>query len=386
MATILLTGVTGTIGSALAPCLKARGHRLICLVRHSRNQTSEERVRHIFGEALDGDIIWDGDVTLPLAGVCDSERNRWRGEIDIILHCASSISFDETDGDTTTFVNVVGTETILSLAKDLRIREVHYVSTAYVAGDADFLGERDLNVGQTPRNTYERTKKQAEQIIGRWPQNSIYRLGIVVGDSTTGYTPKFTGYYRPFAFFHLLRQHLHRKLVGDVVQKYHNAGIIFNGGDNLILPIRINCSPISTLNLVPRDWLAETLTKLVSVPASGTTFHLVHPAPMRIMEITDTSLRLLGITGYRYGSFNGNGEEPRSILGRLQEGFDRNTKAYLPYIRHEARFECGNVEKALGSDFIPPPDMNKDLFAVLLNYAKSVSFGKPEQSLQAVEA
>ena len=33
MATILLTGVTGAVGSSLAPLLKERGHKLICLVR-----------------------------------------------------------------------------------------------------------------------------------------------------------------------------------------------------------------------------------------------------------------------------------------------------------------------------------------------------------------
>ena len=33
MASIFLTGVTGAVGSSLAPLLKERGHKLICLVR-----------------------------------------------------------------------------------------------------------------------------------------------------------------------------------------------------------------------------------------------------------------------------------------------------------------------------------------------------------------
>ena len=388
MATVLLTGATGTVGSALAPCLKARGNKVICLVRPDHNLDPAERMRRIFGGAPVADAIWPGDITLPLAGVSDSERNGWRGRIDKIVHCASSISFDESRDAATATINVVGTGTMLNLAEDLRVPEIHYVNTAYIAGDADYFGENDFDVGQRPRNTYERTKFDAERLIRRWRgRKSIYRLAIVVGDSATGFTPKFTGYYRPFAFFYQLRQFLQRKLGSAVMRKYQDDGVVFNGGENLILPIRINCSPVSTLNLVPRDWVAETMAKLVGIPASGTTFHLAHPGPRRIREITDISLILLGIKGYSYGPYNGNGNghEQGSALKRLQEGFDRSAEAYLPYIIHEAEFGCGNMERVLGADFVAPPDVDEKFFAVLLDYAKSVGFGKPEQSqLQAV--
>jgi thioester reductase-like protein len=86
---------------------------------------------------------------------------------------------------------------VLDFARIMEIPEVHHVSTAYVAGDAETFSESDTDIGQKCRNVYERTKLQAEKLVKAWSygKHSIYRLGIVVGDTVTGWMPSFNGYY-----------------------------------------------------------------------------------------------------------------------------------------------------------------------------------------------
>ncbi len=74
MATILFTGVTGTVGSSLAPLLKLKGHQLIYLIRTKQGQNSGARLSETLGRTAGGDVVWNGDITLPYLGVSSSEE------------------------------------------------------------------------------------------------------------------------------------------------------------------------------------------------------------------------------------------------------------------------------------------------------------------------
>ena len=67
---------------------------------------------------------------------------------------------------------------------------LQYVSTAYVSGTArGTFRETDLDVGQGFKNHYEETKFQAEvEVVRSKVPHTIYRPGVVVGDSRTGET------------------------------------------------------------------------------------------------------------------------------------------------------------------------------------------------------
>lgn len=385
MATILITGVTGTVGSSLAPILKIRGHRLICLIRPKNGQSPESRLSGILDPKDENVVVWNGDVTLPYGGVSESERQRWKGRIDKIVHCAASIRFDQASSKIVTLINVGGTNNMLELAKELRIPDFHHLSTAYIAGDADYFDENHFDIGQTCRNIYEATKKESERLVRNWQQYgrySIYRLGIVVGNSITGFTPSFDGYYRPFAFFWQLRRILGKR-TEERLKKYTEEGVVSN--DNmLVLPIYINCSPISTLNLVSRDWAAKTLSNLIELAATYQTFHVVHPDPRQVRWITDLSLWSLGIRGYYYGTRHP--YEPDSLLGRLQRKFDFGVKEYLSYIIHEPKFGTANVIKTLGSKYSSPPEINEAFLRKLLEYAVSVDFGRTKKQTKQLKA
>ena len=383
MATILLTGVTGTVGSALAPLLKLKGHRLIYLIRPRDGQNSLNRLSQALGRTAEDDIVWDGDVTLTHIGVNDSERKKWKGKIDKIVNCAASIKFDEALREVTTKVNITGTKNILALAEELKIPEIHQVSTAFVAGDADYFREDDLDIGQNPRNVYEETKKEAEQLVRNWRYGrySIYRLGIVVGDSVTGYISSFSGYYGFLSSLWYLKQELSQKSKSDR-EKYEVNGINFDLEGMLILPICMNFSPTSTLNITPIDWVTRTMSDLVEFPAIGQVFHVIHPRPPKARWMNDVSLKELGIKGFYYEDFAGS--NPRSMSRRFQKIFDRSTAQYISYITHEAKFEVLNVPRVLGLRYAPPPDIDGAFVAKVLDYAKSVNFGRKKQP-KAVE-
>jgi len=386
MATILITGATGTVGSSLASSLESKGHRLIYLVRPKNGQNTVERLSEALSlGAIGNRIIWEGDIVFPNCGVKKSEIQEWKGKIDKVIHCASSISFDELQRKQTFAVNIGGTSNVLKLAAALETPEFHHISTAYVAGDADYFTETDFDIGQTCRNPYERSKLEAEKLVKKeFPKRfSIYRLAIVVGDSSSGYTPQFAGYYRPFAFFWHLRESLREK-TPDILERYAKEGIFFNGSNSILaLPIQITCSPISTLNLVPRDWVAEVLSNLAEMPARGRVFHIVHPTPKKVRWITDITLDYLGINGYSYERQNNN-QRGSPLLSKIQHIFDHDVRLYLPYIIHEARFATVNLISTLGSRYSLPPEVNEDFLKRILDYAKSVDFGK-KVKLKAVE-
>jgi len=67
--------------------------------------------------------------------------------------------------------------------------------------------ETELDVGQTPGNAYEQSKMEAEKLVraAEWIDSpTIYRPSIIVGDSRTGYTTTFHGFYVMVKLAHTL--------------------------------------------------------------------------------------------------------------------------------------------------------------------------------------
>ncbi|MFH1968617.1 MAG: SDR family oxidoreductase [bacterium] len=381
MATILLTGVTGTVGSSLAPLLIERGHKLVCLIRGGNPVARLERA---VGRA-DGITVLNGDVTLLNLGLSEREARVWKRKIDKVVNCAASIQLDGGEPEATLKVNVTGVKNLLGFAKDLSIPEFHQVSTAYVAGDADYFSEDDFDTGQNSRNFYEKTKREAEQLLLRWRYGkfSIYRLGIVVGDYQTGYTQAFNGYYVFASSLWSLRNSLAVKPKEEMAQ-YLREGVGFDLDGLLVLPIYLNFAYSSTLNIVPVDWAAETMAGLVSLDAEEKVFHVVHPRPKKARWVNNISLRRLGVKGFYYGDYAD--YSSRSNLSRLQKVFDRRTQQYLPYITHECRFEVANALYALKERYKPPPEIDEMFLFTILDYAKSVDFGRQKPEPKAVMA
>ena len=155
------------------------------------------------------------------------------------------------------------------------MERLHHVSTCYVSGryDGEFP-EDGLEQGQPFRNHYESTKYEAEQLVraaiaGGLPA-TIYRPGIVVGDSATGETQKYDGPY--FVAQFLARQ----------------------PGPVALVP-RVGDPDAVRVCLVPRDFVVDAMDALSVLDASvGRTYALTDPDPPTVRQVVDRFARHLG--------------------------------------------------------------------------------------------
>ena len=154
------------------------------------------------------------------------------------------------------------------------IRKFHHVSTAYVCGLREGrVLESDLDVGQPLGNDYEKSKVQAEKLVQAadfLDQRTVYRPSIIVGDSHTGYTATFHGFYATLKLAHTL--------VSKVV-------LGATGGQPLMAALGLRGK--ERKNFVPVDWVSAVMTHILGQPQHhGKTYHLTTPKPMPIAEMT----------------------------------------------------------------------------------------------------
>lgn len=355
---LLFTGATGGVGSSLLFELLSHGFRVTCLVRPKLGLSGYERMKKQVGIVPPNLSVVEGDVTFPLCGVSSENRNRLKGNVDIILHGAGEVDFEEKNVEKIYRVNHGGTVNTLNLADFLEISDFRHISTAYVGGDSTNFGEDDFEKGQSPRNAYEEAKWVGEKEVRDQKNRSserrtmIFRLGIVVGSSKTGVTTTFDAYY---GFFHFLYR-MHKKRMRNHPE--------FPG-----LPLAINCSEISTINLVPSNWCNEMIMELLKNPADDKTYHIVDENPKRVLWVIEESLKHLGISGVCLGEGNlPNSDDARNV----QAYFDRFVGSlFNPYIRGEPHFSTWNIRATLKERYVKAPEITSDLLRRLLDFVRT---------------
>lgn len=156
-ATIFLTGGTGFMGKMIVEKLsRSCPHikHIYLLIRNKKGKTVEERIDAIFEDRLFMRLKHErpkfyhkvsaiaGDVSLPGLGISSSDRQKLADEVNIVLHAAATIRFDE-HIRTAININVLGTREIIKLAKEMaNIKSCVYVSTAYANCVHDKIEER----------------------------------------------------------------------------------------------------------------------------------------------------------------------------------------------------------------------------------------------------
>jgi len=323
--------------------------------------------------------ILEGDVTASGCGLGRRDVAALKGGIDEIWHSAASVNFSYQDAEGTRRANVGGTENVLGLASDLGLPPFHHVSTAYVAG---FSGGRFLETDHLQdrlfKNTYEKTKLEAEHLVHRYGgKHAIYRPSVIVGDSERGTTLTFTGYYRVLQVFNLLRLQVMRRLRKHP-EEFRASGIYLTGEERLHLPLIVPCSAAATLNLVPVDWVADTMIQLAwkGVPW-GMTFHVTHPEPPSFRHIIEVPCRMMGIEGLRFEESHVmhvlrnapelvlDGETIQAVQKNLLEWLN----VYWPYFSREPVFDDTNVRQVLNSSYQPPRPVTDPFLRILTGYA-----------------
>jgi thioester reductase-like protein len=278
VALVLMTGFPGFLGAALLPRLLARdtSTRVVCVVQPQHLATARRRVAAADaarpGTAGRVDLV-EGDVTShglglprPIGGLLDAVTEVWHLAAVYDLAVPAEVAHR---------VDVGGTANVLALCRTApALRRLHHVSTCYVSGrHAGEFTEDDLDTGQSFRNHYEATKFEAEvlvrEAVGDGLPATVYRPGIVVGDSRTGETQKYDGPY-------FLASFLRRQLPVAVVPAVAAVDRV-------------------TVTLVPRDFVVDAMDRLSALDTSvGRTYALADPRPPTVRELVDAFAGHLG--------------------------------------------------------------------------------------------
>ena len=277
MTALLMTGFPGFLASALLPRLLARreGAGAICLVQERHLGTAEDRLDAIVAahpHVADRVELVVGDITAPDLGL-DPAATDALDEVTEVWHLAAVYDLTVAE-EAARRVNVDGTAHVLACCERLpALERLQYVSTCYVSGryQGEFT-EDDLDLGQDFHNHYEATKFEAELLVQKAMTDglpaTIYRPGIVVGDSRTGETQKYDGPYFVAGF-------LRRQPLPVAVLPAVDADI--------------------RTSLVPRDFVIDAMDALSVLDRSlGRTYALADPEPPTNRQVGEILARHLG--------------------------------------------------------------------------------------------
>ena len=285
MGDVLMTGFPGFLGSALLPRILERREdaAAYCLIQSHYQQLAGERVAQI--EAAHPHTVGRislvaGDITAPGLGIDFVERTTLDGVTEV-WHLAAVYDLAVPEA-VAHRVNVEGTAHVIEFCQSREsFDRLQYVSTCYVSGDYDGeFPEDELDLGQGFLNHYESTKFEAEVLVRRAMKAdlpaTIYRPGIVVGDSQTGETQKYDGPY----------------FYATYIQRLPRVAIIPGVGD----------FDVVRAGLVPRDYVIDAIDTIsakltVAKYAQDHDIRLVssmgganklHPECLRFADIFDT--------------------------------------------------------------------------------------------------
>jgi thioester reductase-like protein len=349
---ILLTGATGYIGRHLLRTWLEKTDRRINLLARSHHGVSPsvriEQILHEFyrpdrcAQCLERLQILEGDVSQERMGLSSPDYESLAKSVTSIIHCAAAARFDLSLEDARQ-TNVAGVKKILTFASQCsNLQKLDYIGTAYVAGmRSGVIFENELDVGQEHRNSYERSKFEAELLVRQWMDKlpiSVIRPSIVICDSKTGEASDHNGVYRALRMYLLGRLSL---LPG---------------------------APSSLLDLVPVDYVCEAIYRIAHHPSStGVCYHLTAGPEnaTTLGEIQELASRYSGRPKFRivsrseYSTFLAGAErqfsdEERKIFEELSH--------YLPYLFCDLRFDDSN---AVRDTHLRPPQI-RDYFQLFI--------------------
>ena len=353
---VLLTGATGFVGmELLVRVLEQTDRDVVALVRAADDDAARVRVDELLklliepgrrGAYRSRVQAVAADLEQPGLGISQTTRAVLTSSIGAVVHCAASVSFTLELEDARR-INVGGTREILALASEARSngcldRFVH-VSTAYVAGERSGRArERQGDMGQSFRNTYERTKLEAERIV----QDSglpaaILRPSVIVGDSVTGWTPSFNVIYWPLQAF---ARGLFAQIPGEAD---------------------------APIDIVPVDTVADSLLSLLCGPVCCGTFHVVAgDEAVSNGRLATMAANFFDATPL---TFVGPGVDPTA---------EKRAGALTSYFKVHCIFDALRGRRLLHAT--PPP--LEQYFDVLMGYARDARWGKSPMARWAVDA
>ncbi len=362
---ILRTGGTGFLGmDALARLIERGGEedQIAVLIRARDDAGAQQRLREVLARLYDELPAGArrvravrGDLLEPGLGLSAEDRRWLVDAVERVVHCAASISF-ELPLVQAREINVRGVERVLELARAIadggELRRIVHVSTAYVSGRhaGEFL-EQDLDVGQEFRNTYERSKHEAEHLLRAAIDLPlvIARPSIVVGHSRGGWTSAFNVLYWPMRAFE-------RGLLDEV-------------------PARED----SIVDFVPVDYVTDGILALLDDEAAAGTYNLVAGADaLSAGELVQLHCAVTGREPVRFVAQDDG-------AGAGAGGVPTGGESFVPYFDVRCRFGDQRARELLARAGVVRPDP-QDYLVRLIAYARASAWGKRAMTREAAFA
>ncbi len=365
------TGGTGLVGVSLLPRILQTWpqSQIILLIRGQSAHEVEQRLQGIVAR-LNVEGIADaalrvramkGDVSLENLGLTAAQMSEVVDATTHIIHGAATIRFDHPLNEAR-LINCGGTVRVLALARTLaekgRLARFAYIGSSSVSGQREgHVLEEELEMGQRFFNTYEHSKNEAERLVRNAFSlilATVFGPSIIIGDSRSGWTNSFNVIYIPLR---LLYRGLLRYVPGKAT---------------------------TTLDLVPINWVADTMAYILSKEESvGKVFHQT-AGPGRAATLGEV---VLSATSYfdshaplrapRTMEFltRTEFERRRSLMRGREEALMGQLDTLLPYTSIDRLFDSRNTDALLKDSGIAFP-LFKDYADRIFDFCLKTQWGK----------
>lgn len=346
MKKIFLTGITGLVGSAFVVALlrERQDYEIVCLARKTAVKSAQQRTEEIIRDECRFDgcpeladrilksvKVIEGDVT-----TIDPEalaKDPLLAGTSIIFHCAADVNLGKDPTGRTYRINYNGTENMVKLAKLLKVKEFHYVGTAYIAGKLAGTAFENAPIDNGFNNPYEESKFKAEMLVRESGiPFTVYRPAIITGRRSDGRIRKPLAFYRILEFLGKLKSHYCTK---------HN--IDHTSWTNL--QINFATVPSEHVYFVPIDYVQEAITALFQQPVNNQAYHITGESPLSTHQIENSICRVLRLDGT---TVNG-GPVAETMDNKLMARFLGDL---FPYFSSDIIFDQSNVRKVLGDKIL----------------------------------
>ena len=340
---ILVTGITGLVGSAFVVALlrERSDYEIVCLVRSGGGKSAEERVESIIRDECAFDSCPDAaDAILQKIQVVEGDvativptelaKNEKLNGVNIVFHCAADVNLGKDPTGKVFRINYEGTRNMVELAKLLKVKEFHYVGTAYVAGKLCGTAYEAAPIDNGFNNPYEESKFKGEYLVRESGiPFSVYRPAIITGRRSDGRIRKPLAFYRILEFLGKVKSHRCSKL-GIAPEDYVDMQINFA------------TVPSQHVYFVPIDYVQEAITALFQLPVTNTGYHITGDSPVTTRQIEDSICKILRLDGVSVGGdSSAENQEGSSLMSRFVGDL-------FPYFSSDIVFDQSNVRAALG--------------------------------------